>query len=87
MIKSGNKIKWDLGWDNILERITADMFSDIEKIKKILYDFKVDFQLMTGSGPTVFGIINNKKKGNYIKRNWPREKDSLFLTTTLNQNY
>lgn len=81
-INSGSNIGGDEGWDNVLEPVTVALFPDIEDIKKKLNDYKTKMCMMSGSGPTVFALLENDIQGKKIIKNWPREKDTLILTTT-----
>ncbi|NLJ95582.1 MAG: 4-(cytidine 5'-diphospho)-2-C-methyl-D-erythritol kinase [Clostridiales bacterium] len=46
--------------DNILETVTAKEYPVVEKIKKIMKENGALASLMSGSGPTVFGIYKDK---------------------------
>ncbi|MFW6006944.1 MAG: 4-(cytidine 5'-diphospho)-2-C-methyl-D-erythritol kinase [bacterium] len=88
IIKNKKEIHWDEGWNNILEPVTNDMTKDIAEIKRVLKEkYNIKFCLMTGSGPTVFAIIDNWKIAREILTSWPRKKDKIFLTATLSRNY
>ena len=87
LIKNRDNITWREGWNNILEPVTMEMVDDIKKIKHILKEkYNVSLCLMTGSGPTVYALINNVDKARGIINDWPRNCDSLFLTTTVKKD-
>lgn len=86
LIKKGEKILWNEGWDNALERVTGGLVEDIIEIKTLLKKRGVEFSLMTGSGPTVFGITTFEK-ANYIKESWPRERDFIVVTHTIEKDF
>lgn len=86
LIKDGREILWNEGWDNALERLTTQLVGDIKEIKRLLNDMGVTFSLMSGSGPTVFGITSYEKAKN-IKNNWPREKDFIVLAHTIEKDF
>lgn len=46
---------------NSMEDISFHMHPELEKIKKDLKDCKADLSLMSGSGPTVYGIFKDDK--------------------------
>jgi len=48
--------------ENDLERITAARFPVIERIKNLLTEAGADGALMSGSGPSVFGVFQSKDK-------------------------
>ena len=43
-----------------MESVTAKKYDDIEKIKDSLKSFGAENAIMSGSGPTVFGIFEDK---------------------------
>ena len=45
---------------NVLEDVTAKDYKEINQIKKTLLDFQPDGVLMSGSGPTVFGLFSDE---------------------------
>lgn len=46
---------------NVLERVTVDDHPIIEDIKKVMKENGALNAMMSGSGPTVFGIYEDKK--------------------------
>ncbi len=46
---------------NLLEYVTTNKYSEINQIKKSMIKHGALTSMMTGSGPTVFGIFDNKK--------------------------
>lgn len=87
IIKQGKEINWQEGWANDLEPVTARLFNDIYEIKGILKEMGVKFSLMTGSGPTIFGILDKGEEALFIKDNWPRKEDFVFVTSTVKQEF
>lgn len=47
---------------NVLEDVTIKKHGIIDEIKKLLVENGAVFSMMTGSGPTVFGIFENEEK-------------------------
>ena len=47
---------------NVLEDVTIKRHGIIDEIKKLLVENGAVFSMMTGSGPTVFGIFENEEK-------------------------
>lgn len=45
---------------NVMEEVSISYCSEIKNIKDKMYEFNCVKSLMSGSGPTVFGIFNNK---------------------------
>jgi len=54
--------------ENDLEQITAKRFPEIERIKKRLREAGAEAALMSGSGPSVFGIFRSKETGLWAKK-------------------
>lgn len=87
LINSDKKIKWDEGWNNVLEPVTMNKCSQIKEIKNIFINKQVEFCLMSGSGPAVFAIVDEQRKLENIKRNWPRQNDLLYAVTTVRKKF
>lgn len=49
------------GLYNVMEKISISYCPEIQEIKDKMYEFNCKKALMSGSGPTVFGIFENKK--------------------------
>lgn len=67
---------------NVLESVTEKKHPEIAKIKSDMIDFGAKMSLMSGSGPSVFGIFENEEKSikayNYFKNTY----NDTFLTKT-----
>lgn len=48
--------------DNVLERVTMALVPEIMDIKKKLIEYNAAVSLMSGSGPTVFGLFKDQTK-------------------------
>jgi len=79
LIKDNAEINWNEGWVNVLENVVLPYYQDIVRIKENLKKMGASFVLMTGSGPTVFAVVEDQKMGEKIRKNWPEEKD--FIST------
>jgi len=86
VIKTKGKFKGNEGWKNVLEPVAEKLVKDIKDIKDILKKYETKLTMMTGSGPTIFAIVHNKKQGEKIKNNWPRNQDQVFLTNTIRKS-
>lgn len=68
---------------NIMETLTIDDCSEISDIKQTMLEMGADGTLMSGSGPTVFGIfrdnISAKKACNYFSEKY----NDVFLAHTI----
>jgi 4-diphosphocytidyl-2-C-methyl-D-erythritol kinase len=87
LIKQKRPIKWNEGWGNDLEDITSRYIDDIKEIKGLLKKYQVSFAMMSGSGPTIFVIVNDYRQAELIQHHWPRQKDFVFSTSTLEADY
>lgn len=71
---------------NVLETVTIKDYPVIEEIKQVMLKHNALGSLMSGSGPTVFGIFTSKADGLEALKELKREykiKDT-FLTTVFN---
>lgn len=67
---------------NVLETVTVKRYPIIQEIKEIMLENGADGSLMSGSGPTVFGIFTEKEKAESALKKL-REKElakQLFVT-------
>lgn len=74
----------DMG--NILETVTMEHYPEIAQLKEIMVNFGALNALMSGSGPTVFGLFENERTA---KRAYKAVRKSglakqLYLTTIYN---
>lgn len=58
--------------ENVLETVTAKLYPEIERLKAVMKEQGAWNAIMSGSGPTVFGIFDDRKlaeqAGNYIRQ-------------------
>ena len=73
---------------NVLETVTANAYPVIEKLKETMEENGAAVALMSGSGPTVFGIYEDRMQARRamaaIRKS--RLAKQLFLTTPYNNN-
>lgn len=70
---------------NVLETVTAKEYPQIEEIKNIMRQNGALNALMSGSGPTVFGIFDNKEDANRCKQLLKGKLvKQVFVTETFN---
>lgn len=53
---------------NSLEKIVQDLYPEIRAIRKSFYKLGISLVSMSGSGPTMFGIVSSRKEGYDIAR-------------------
>ncbi|PZE19197.1 4-(cytidine 5'-diphospho)-2-C-methyl-D-erythritol kinase [Paenibacillus xerothermodurans] len=47
---------------NVLEQVTLDMYPEVKQLKECMLRLGADGVLMSGSGPTVFGLVSKEAK-------------------------
>lgn len=87
LIEEKAEIKWYEGWVNVLENVVLPYYQDIIRIKENLKKMGASFVLMTGSGPTVFAVVEDQKMGERIRKNWPEEKDFISTAWTVKKDF
>ncbi len=55
---------------NVLESVTIEMHPEIAKIKADMLMLGAQGSLMSGSGPTVYGLFTDKKKAEQAKKDY-----------------
>ena len=72
---------------NVLERVTVPAYPVIDEIKQMMVDCGALGSMMSGSGPTVFGIFKSytKAKEAYEKIEQSGLSKQIYLTTPYNQ--
>ena len=70
---------------NVLEYVTAEKHPIIGDIEKIMLDFGAFNAMMSGSGPTVFGIFDDVEKAEAAKKELEQRdiSDQLFVVSSL----
>lgn len=71
---------------NVLESVTVKEYPEIEEIKGIMKDYGALNSMMSGSGPTVFGLFDDESKANECKEflKDSGKYKSVFLTEFFN---
>lgn len=86
-LKEGNLEKLVANMGNVLERVTVPEYPVIDEIKKMMLDGGALGSMMSGSGPTVFGIFTSYSaaKDTYEKIEKSGLSKQIYLTTPYNQ--
>lgn len=72
---------------NVLESVTITEYPQIGKLKASMIEYGAMASLMSGSGPTVFGLVEDKSKAEYIADKLRRQKDvEVIITKTIGKN-
>jgi len=59
---------------NSLEQVTFDMYPEVKEIKEKVISLGVDAALMSGSGPTIFGLVLKERKAKKIINSMDKNK-------------
>jgi 4-diphosphocytidyl-2-C-methyl-D-erythritol kinase len=70
---------------NILEDVTSIAYPEIKSIKNRMLNLGSRGVLMSGSGPTIFGICKCKQDAQYIYDQLKKEYKDVFITKTYNE--
>ena len=86
-LKEGDLEKLVANMGNVLERVTVPEYPVINEIKQLMVDNGAMGAMMSGSGPTVFGIFTSyaKAKEAYEKIEQSGLSKQSYLTTPYNQ--
>ena len=87
IIEMGKNITWIEGWNNVLEKVTMSFYQEILDIKTLLEGMGVLYTLMSGSGSTVFAVVENQEEGQKIVKNWPRSDDFITTAWTVKKDF
>lgn len=64
---------------NVLESVTSNNYEDINEIKDIMIDYGALGSMMSGSGPTVFGLFDEYEKAVYASEYLKKQYDQTYL--------
>lgn len=86
-LEEGDLKKLVANMGNVLERVTVPEYPVIEQIKGIMKENGALGAMMSGSGPTVFGIFENynEAKQAYLTMKKSGLSKQIYLTTPYNQ--
>ena len=70
---------------NVLEEVTVKRYPLINDIKKKMKEYGAIGTMMSGSGPTVFGIFKNYKSAEVAYKNLQKINKQVFLVMTCNE--
>ena len=86
-LKEGDLKKLVANMGNVLERVTIPAYPEINELKQMMLDCGALGSMMSGSGPTVFGIFENEQdaKAAFDKITKSGHSKQIYLTTPYNQ--
>lgn len=82
-IKSQNYVKSYEHMGNVLESVTVKEYPVIDEIKNKMMDLGASVSLMSGSGPTVFGIFENEQKAIDAAQVFKKDFKEVIVTKTV----
>lgn len=65
---------------NVLEEYTKKKYPVIGEIENTMKEHGASFAMMSGSGPTVFGIFNSRKKAIFCEKKLKEKYNQVFVT-------
>lgn len=68
---------------NVLEEVTSIRHDEINMLERKMKEYGAIGTMMSGSGPTVFGIFKSYKKADAAFKNLKRKHKDVFLVTTI----
>ncbi|MCY1025741.1 4-(cytidine 5'-diphospho)-2-C-methyl-D-erythritol kinase, partial [Mammaliicoccus sciuri] len=51
---------------NSLEKVTMQLYPEVEKLKNTMSNTGVDAALMSGSGPTIYGFVQKERQAKQV---------------------
>lgn len=72
---------------NVLENVTLSLYPEVAQIKEQIYKFGADAVLMSGSGPTVFGLIQHDSRMNRVYNGLRGFCDQVFAVRMIGQRH
>lgn len=67
---------------NVLEEVTVERYPEIENIKRSLMEHGALGSMMSGSGPTVFGIFDSQEKAEHAFNKHKKKGQKSILTSS-----
>ena len=66
---------------NVLESVTIKKYNEIAELKEKMLEFGARASLMSGSGPTVFGLVEDKDKAERLARELEKISSARIIVT------
>lgn len=70
---------------NLLETVTEKEYPEISHIKEKMYSYNASFSMMSGSGPTVFGLFESENDINSAYEYFKSEYTDTYKVKTVNK--
>ena len=82
-LRKGDPLIIGKGLFNSLEEVTTRIYPQINVLKEKLKALKVKAVMMSGSGPTVFGIVSSKKQAEQVAKSLKQKSSwKVFVAST-----
>ncbi len=81
-LKTGSVLEVANAAANVLEKVTIPRYPEIDKIKDQLCKHGATFSLMSGSGPTVFGVTDKEQKAKKVYNSLKNVLKEVYLCQT-----
>lgn len=82
-LESGNFAMMAEAMGNVLQPVTATMIPEVEHARKKLIEFNAFKAMMSGSGPTVFGLYKNRQRAERACEKLKRIYQETYLAYTI----
>lgn len=72
------------GLCNVLETVTLDLYPKVTEVKALLSSYGADGVLMSGSGPTVFGVFGSYERAKTAHKKMKKHYKQSYVVSTYN---
>ncbi|WP_141434175.1 4-(cytidine 5'-diphospho)-2-C-methyl-D-erythritol kinase [Bacillus sp. 03113] len=86
-IQEGDYVKLCKNVGNVLEDVTLKLYPEVAQIKDQMKRFGADAVLMSGSGPTVFGLVHHDSRMHRIYNGLRGFCDQVFAVRVLGERH
>ncbi|ADU28338.1 4-(cytidine 5'-diphospho)-2-C-methyl-D-erythritol kinase [Evansella cellulosilytica] len=69
--------------ENVMEKVTFELYKDVERVKNSMIQFGADGVVMSGSGPTVFALTQNETRADRLYNSLKGFMDQVFVVRLL----
>lgn len=79
-LEAGDLMRLAQSTGNVLETVTSNEHPEIEEYKKIMLENGAVYSLMSGSGPTVFGVFKNRSDADAAADVLRQKTNEVYVT-------
>jgi len=84
-LKAQNRFAVLSGLCNVLESVTLELYPKVQEVKTLLTSYGADGVLMSGSGPTVFGVFSSYERAKTAHKKIKKQFPQSFVVNTHNK--